>query len=54
MKIRQAISSDIPKLADLMQQLGYLTSIEQMQVRFTVFDLFLVTILLVITKRLSE
>ena len=34
MKIRKAISSDIPELADLIKQLGYPTSVEQMKVRY--------------------
>jgi GNAT superfamily N-acetyltransferase len=34
MKIREACSSDIPRLAYLMGQLGYSTSVEQMKMRF--------------------
>lgn len=33
MKIKKAISNDIPKLADLMKQLGNPTSIEQVKLR---------------------
>lgn len=34
MKIREACSSDVPQLANLMGQLGYSTSVEQMRRRF--------------------
>ncbi|WP_226529576.1 dienelactone hydrolase family protein [Metabacillus niabensis] len=34
MKVRRAIPDDITDLASLMEQLGYPTSIEQMNIRF--------------------
>lgn len=34
MEIRKAIKNDIPQLVFLMEQLGYPTSVDKMQIRF--------------------